>query len=192
MWVRTPSRPLEYLCNKGSKQGGCTSSPLERAQWELTQQDGEKNEDGRVTKKGRTRSGIQDIFRHSVALLPSCCVRSLLSPAKVPQPFWGKCFQHHNFQGQHHSVNMFCLFFLFFQLTGETILKKKISKKKESQGKMNKLFHQPRDVAMTVCIYRVAILSGLCDFTHAHCHITLAIYKPWIIVWDLLGRINMA
>lgn len=77
MWVRTPSRPLEYLCNKGSKQGGCTSSPLERAQWELTQQDGEKNEDGRVTKKGRTRSGIQDIFSSF------CCTVTVLL-RKVP------------------------------------------------------------------------------------------------------------
>ena len=110
MWVRTPSRPLEYLCNKGSKQGGRTSSPLERAQWELTQQDGEKNGDEKRSRKiGNAR----------------------------------------------------CFFVILLQ------------------GKMNKLFHQPRDVAMTVCIYRVAILSGLCDFTHAHCHITLAIYKPY-------------
>ena len=77
MCVRTKSRPLEYLCNKGSKQGERTSSPLERAQWELTQQDGEKNEDGRVMKKGRARSGMQDTFSSF------CCTVTVLL-RKVP------------------------------------------------------------------------------------------------------------
>lgn len=187
MWVRTPSRPLEYLCNKGSKQGGRTSSPLERAQWELTQQDGEKNEDGRVTKKGRTRSGMQDIFSSFC-----CTVTVLLS--KVPfitresvAAILRQMFSTSQLSGTAPLSKYVLFVFSFFSID-----RRNDFEKKESQGKMNKLFHQPRDVAMTVCIYRVAILFGLCDFTHTHCHITLAIYKPWIIVWDLLGRINMA
>ena len=192
MWVRTPSRPLEYLCNKGSKQGGRTSSPLERAQWELTQQDGDKNEDGRVTKKGRARSGMQDIFSSFC-----CTVTALLR--KVPfitresvAAILRQMFSTSPLSGT-APLSKYVLFVLFFFLLDLRNNSEKIFfAKKESHGKMNKLFHQPRDVAMTVCIYRVAILSGLCCFTYAHCHITLAIYKPWIIVWDLLGRINMA
>ena len=57
-------------------------------------------------------------------------------------------------------LSKYVLFVFFFLIDRRNDSEKKIFEKKESQGKMNKLFHQPGDVAMTVCIYRVAILSG--------------------------------
>ena len=56
---------------------------LRRTVWddisELTQQDGGKTQDGRMTKKCRVRSGMHSLARHFFAILPSCCVNSLMT-----------------------------------------------------------------------------------------------------------------
>lgn len=129
-------------------------------------------------------------FRHSVALLPPCCVRSLLSPAKVLQPFWGKCFQHHHFQGQHHSVNMFCLFcFFFFNWPAKQFRKNFFRKKRESRwiNSFTSPVMWPWPYASTGSPFCPGyVISRM-----------RTVISPWqyishIIVWDLLGRINMA
>ena len=50
---------------------------------DLTQQDGWKTQDGRATKKSRAGAGMPSLARHFFVILPSCCVRSLLSAVRT-------------------------------------------------------------------------------------------------------------
>ena len=50
---------------------------------DLTQQDGWKTQDGRATKKCRAGAAMPSLARHFFVILPSCCVRSLLSTVRT-------------------------------------------------------------------------------------------------------------
>ena len=75
---------------------------------DLTQQDGWKAEDGRITKKCHARPGMHNVAQHFFVILPSwvfqsfCCVRSLKSVRLSLSQFWR--------QLDHATVNYFLLF----------------------------------------------------------------------------------